>query len=326
VGPSKLVVVDLGAPGAPKVAMERQLDVRARALVGAERAPLIYAVGDGEVQGFDTLHPRTPARFDRAELPDEAKGARVAELSPDGKRLAVAIPEGNRVALIDLSAHTEAKLLAQLPLLPEARVPLLVDLRFASDGETLWVLSGDNAASLPAGVQPTRVTAVRVEGDPPQVSLWRTAPVAGAGAPLSLLVPRQKPLASGTTIRMPPERSAVYFTSAPSALWSAADAAQAAAQLGGRGPGALDQADLSPGAGAHPHLVEAAALLGAIDADAGGALAVAAAERATAGGREFGVALLAPQPGAKAAFTALGPAGPKDFRPPFDLGEVRVQP
>lgn len=325
-GAQKLAVVDLAAPGGPKVVMERQLDVRARTLVASDRAPLIYAVGEGEVQGFNTLHPRTPARYDRAELPPEAKGAKLVELDPEGKRLALAVPEGNRLVLVDLAAHTEAKLIAELKLLPEARVPLVVDLRFAPDGETLWVLSGDNAASLAAGVQPTRVTAVRIEGEPPQVSLWRTAPIAGAGAPLQLLVPRQKPLAAGTTIRMPPEKSAIYFTSAPSALWSAGDAQAVASQFAGHSPGALDQADMGPGAGAHGHLVETTELLGPIDADAGGSVAVAAAGRVTPGGREYGFAVLKPEAGAKVQFTALGPAATADFQPPFKLGEVRVQP
>src|SRR5204863_259238 len=91
--------------------------------------------------------------------------------------------------------------------------------------------------------QPTRVIGVRIEGagDATTVAPWRTSPVAGAGAPLRLALPRVRPLASATTIRMPPDKASIYFTSAQNALWSAGDApavapAMARSTSSARGP------------------------------------------------------------------------------------------
>src|SRR6185369_5141714 len=111
------------------------------------------------------------------------------------------------------------------------RLPLVRDLCFSTDGETLWIVSGDSADTLPA-IQPTRLTAVRLPfaKDEPKaenatpagsrlLSVWRTQSVPGAAAPLKLTVARGQPLASGTTIRMPPEKAAVFVTSLNDALF-----------------------------------------------------------------------------------------------------------
>src|SRR5207237_4858498 len=98
-----------------------------------------------------------------------------------------------------------------------------------------WVGSGDNAKSLPA-VQPTRLTAVRIlprdpSGKPRDpkseelISVWRTQNVTGATAPLHIAVARGQPLASGTTIRLPPDKAAVFISSVAGNLLKLADGA-----------------------------------------------------------------------------------------------------
>src|SRR5204863_4112756 len=116
-----------------------------------------------------------------------------------------------------------ARLVGEVGLLPEARVPLVRDARFASDGETVWVVSGDGPGSLESGTQPTRISAARVEAPEGaegevQVSLWRTAMVVGAGAPLRLAMTRGRIVASGATIRLPPEKTTVRFSAVDRAL------------------------------------------------------------------------------------------------------------
>jgi hypothetical protein len=323
-GKSKITVVDLGAAGAPKVFTTRDLEMPAFHLVAAERAPIIFAVGDGAIEAFETKIPRQPAQYQKVELPPETKGARFVELDPDGKRLAFLIPDGNKFVLVDVANPREAKLVTTLPVLPEKRVPLVRDLRFSSDGETIWILSGDNEASLPSGVEPTRVTGLRIEGaESPTVTPWRTSPVGGAGAPLRLLIPRQPPLASATTIRMPPEKATVYFTSASNTLWSAGDASATAALFAGKNPGAIDRADMAGGAG---HLVETPLLVGAADTTPDGLVALTAAGRVAPTGREFGFAVAPLKEKSELTFTKLSAAAEQDFAPPFFLGEVRLQP
>ncbi len=321
----KLVILDLGAPNGPRVINERDLAVPAYTLVAAERAPWVFAVADDAVQAFDTRSPRHPAWYDRAPLPAEAKGAKWAELDPDGRRLALLLPDGNKLVLVDVGQPREPKLTTTLALLPEARVSLVRDLRFASDGETLWVLTGDNAASLPTGTQPTRVVGVRIEGaaDSPTVTPWRTSPVAGAGAPLRLALPRVRPIASATTIRMPPDKASIYFSSATNALWSAGDARAVAALFAGKTPGALDQADMAGGRG---HLFETALLLGSGDFAPDGATALFTAGRVVPGAREFGVEPVTVGAAYQSHFLKLSPATDADFQPPFPLGDLRIQP
>ena len=163
--------------------------------------------------------------------------------------LASLIPDGNRLAVLEVRENPPAtRLWNAIELLPNERLPLVRDLQWSSDGETLWVVSGNNAQSLPA-VEPTRLTAVRIqpraattgdaksEGASELLSVWRTQSIPGATAPLHLAVARGQPLASGTTIRMPPDKAAVFISSVADSLFKLADAA-----LGGKGgPAVVDK-------------------------------------------------------------------------------------
>lgn len=279
-----VAIVDLMAPAGPQVVETRALTHPAYAIAAAERAPALALVGEEYVTLWDTREARRPAPWRAERLPEEARRGRAAALDPGGTLLAVAVPEGNELVVVDVKPgkkEVRPELVGRIDALPGARQPLLLDLRFASDGETVWVLSGDNPQSRPAGHQPTRLSAVHV-GAPEtgtevgrtqrELTLAKTVELRDAGAPLRLALARALPTAAGTTIRTPPEKAALYFTTlAPEAP-------------SGGAAGALVHAE--PG-GALSTLYSGAELLGGLDLTPDGALAVAASRGA--GGAGLGV-------------------------------------
>jgi hypothetical protein len=293
-----------------------------------------------------TRNPRQPAFYDAMDLPMGARSPRAIELSPDGRLLALLIGEGNRLVALDVSSPPASPVVTAVDLLPDSRLPLVRDLAFSADGETLWVVSGDNKDSLPA-VQPTRLTAVRIlppPDAPPEkkerlVSLWRTLSVPGAAAPLHLAVARGQPLASGTTIRLPPEKAAVFVSSLSSALFKLQDldlgsvtGTKAATKLWHPPePGIMVRADVNGGGGP---MFTTPEILSAIDLTPDAQLIVATAMRVTPAAAgdsgatlEFGIAF-SPifRAFQKPTFVPLGPLAPAEVKPPFLVGDVRIQP
>ena len=260
-----LVAIDLCAPGGPRVAGNKKLAHHGALLTAAMDAPIAAVVGDGEITIVSTRDPRAPALFEPMDLPMGAKAPRAIELSPDGKLLATLVADGNRLVALDVSSPPNGHVVTSVDLLPDQKLPLVRDLAFASDGETLWIVSGDNDKSLPA-LQPTRLTAVRIL--PPSsadatkkgerlMSLWRTQSVPGAAAPLRVAIARGQPLASGTTIRTPPDKAAVFVTALNDAIFKLADVALDS-PAGGKAvaklwhppqPGMLVRADINGGGG-----------------------------------------------------------------------------
>lgn len=231
----EVVVVDLVAPGGPRVADTRKLRHRAHSITAAERAGVLAMVGDEQVTLWDINEARRPAAWQPSNLPAAAQKAWTAALHPGGTLLAMAMADSNDVVLVDVALVPDKtgirpRELAVLNALPEARQPLLNRLRFASDGETLWLTSGDNAMSLGSGHQPTRLTALGLShgatqggsatGDAAPASketdvglaVLKTVELKSAGAPIDLALGRRPPVSSGTTIRMPPERAAVFVS------------------------------------------------------------------------------------------------------------------
>jgi hypothetical protein len=299
-----------------------------------------------------TRDARQPALFEPMDLPMGAKGPRAIELSPDGKLLAVLVADGNRLVALDVSSPPNGNVVTAVDLLPDQKLPLVRDLAFASDGETLWIVSGDNDKSLPA-LQPTRLTAVRIL--PPDdkkaddkktedkksshiVSVWRTQTVPGAAAPLRIAVARGQPVASGTTIRMPPDKAAVFVTSLLDALFKLADVAldtpagaKAVAKLWHPPqPGILVRADINGGGGP---LFTTTEILSAVDLTPDAQLLVATAARVTPTPATGGLALdfgvtFAPIWGTSIApvFLPLEKLNAKELKPPFLIGDLRIQP
>jgi hypothetical protein len=345
-GPAHLSVIDMTASGGPKVAARRDLPGRVVvALAASEGAPLIAVVGEEEVSFFNVREPLAPSHYPVFKLPEGVMRGRVvaAEIDPEGLMLALLLAEGNRLTAFDVRRPETPKPLTTVEVIPDARVPLVRDMRFSIDGETLWIVSGDNLLSLGAGPQPTRLTAVKLMPSPQQrgprlISVWRTLPVPGATAPLALTLARGQMVASGTTIRLPPERAAVFITGVPPALFQLEGLALAreadqkkAAALWRREPqpGMLVRADVNGGGGP---LFGSPNLLTGVDLSPDAQLILASGCRvnATADGHltvEAGVAFTPLWTRTfNPTFIALGPLSPELLRPPFRLGEVRIQP
>ena len=212
-------VVELPAPGGPKIIYRMDLgNGPIVALAAAGRAPVLAVVRDNDVVLLETSSPLRPARNAPRPLPPEIRRHVVAaDLSPDGKLLAVATDQGNKVALLDLVPRGQVAVAGALAIVPDVRESVLVDVAFSPAGDTLWVLSGDTPRSRASGPQPTELRAVRVGGSPERLANLEVARVVGVGAardPARIGVGRAPPLVSGAAIRLPPERATVFFAAA----------------------------------------------------------------------------------------------------------------
>jgi hypothetical protein len=217
----QVAIVDLTASGGPSLKEKRPLRHRAKAIVSASAARTIAIVGDRELTLWDVGEACHPTAWPAASLPAEASAATTFALSPKGTLLAAGFATTNEVALIDVRpSRTEVtpKEAGRTVVLPLARQPLLHSVRFSSEGDLLWTLSGEKQAS--AAAQATQLVAVTVGEKEPnglkrELSLGKPIDVRDAGSPLSLSVARSQPIASGATIRTVPERSQVVFATAP---------------------------------------------------------------------------------------------------------------
>lgn len=313
----RVTLVDLGAPGGPRPRDSRDLSHGAFTAAAAERAAAVAFVGEAEVTLWDVSDPMRPAPYPAVKLPEEARGARMAALDASGTLLALGMPEGNRVVLCDLRPGPQGMrpvLRGEVLLLPQARQPLLADLRFAPDGETLWALSGDRvdgAAEARAGHQPTRLHQIRVEAGEGgrSLALDKSVEVADAGAPVQLQIARALPVVSGATIRTPPEKATLFLSTVT-----------AEALGGGEPAGALLRSDAS---GQSSALYSGAEVLGGVDLTPDGAVAVVGQARQ---GREGLAALVAHTEMVSTLSVPLGAADSKDLRPPLPSTRVAVQP
>jgi hypothetical protein len=340
----KLAVIALGAAGGPKVVHEVPLDSRlVVSLAVAERAPLAAVVGERSLQILSLTEPRHPAPYREFTLPDEVSrgGVVAADLHPTGKLLAVLLADGNKLAIFDLSRPESPRVATTVALLPDQRVPLVRDMRFSVDGSTLWIVSGDNTMSIAAGKQPTRLTVVKielVEGGDPKVELVGTASVPGASAPLRLSVSRGQPLASGTTIRTPPEKAAVFVSALDARLLALATLDMNKPEGRARAvsvikpiaePGMLVRTDLEGGGGP---LFTVPTVLSSVDLspDSQVLVATSCAIRAEAGADqlafEFGFTVTPLWGNVAPRFVKLADMKPDAFKPPFSIGHVRIQP
>jgi hypothetical protein len=257
-------VLEIPAAGAPRVS--QRLDLGAEpvvALCAAARAPVLAVVRLGDVILLDTSSPLRPVRGVPRAFPTALREARLiaADLSPDGRYLAAITERGNALVLIDVAARAKAAPVAEVALLGEVRVPVLIDVAFSPDGQTVWALAGDTDTSRAVGPQPTQVFAVRVAGDPraqAALTIARVVTISGAANPMRISTGRAMPLVSGSAIRLPPEKATVFISAqarvpagvdaktatAPATIFrlGAEDAASDAATAAGT----VGKADLSP--------------------------------------------------------------------------------
>ena len=216
-GRSAIDIVDVAANGGPKIVMRLELGkAPVVALAAAGRAWTLAVVHARDVELLDVASALHPARSAPRPFPAEISDARIvaADLSPDGKRLALASEEGNRIALLDVAGQGRAGIAASLAVLPDVRESVISDVAFSPVGDTLWVATGDTARSRAAGPQPTQVFAARLEagaGGGPTLTVARALTLNDAQAPDRLSTGRTIPLASGSSIRLPPERATVFL-------------------------------------------------------------------------------------------------------------------
>jgi hypothetical protein len=208
-------VVDVAANGAPKVVYTLDIDKQpVLVLAAAARAWTVALVRAKDVMLLDVTSALRPARSTLRPLPPEIRDVRIvsADLSPDGKTLAIATDEGNKVTLLDVSARGQATTLTSLSVAPDARESIIADVAFSPLGDTLWITTGDTERSRPSGPQLTQVHAARLENG--TLNLARTVAIREAGGPDRLSTGRTIPLASGSAIRLPPERATVFVAAA----------------------------------------------------------------------------------------------------------------
>jgi hypothetical protein len=251
-----VAIIDLVAPGGPRLTDTRQLRHRAHQLAAAERAGVLAILGGDAVTIWDIREARRPATWPSAELPEGIGKARTAALHPDGALLALGIAEDNQVVLVDVKpGFTEVKPreVARAAALPGLRQPLLHSLRFSADGATLWVSSGDNKDSIASGHQPTRVTALQLNDDH-SLTVQKSLDLRDAGGPVQLALARTPPASSGASIRTPPEKATVFLTTTAAPPTESAKASLWRSDLTGRitplyaGKESLAGLDVSPDA------------------------------------------------------------------------------
>jgi hypothetical protein len=137
---------------------------------------------------------------------------------------------------------------------------VLADVAFSPLGDTLWIAAGDTPQSRASGPQPTQVFAARVErpgagqGAAVTLRLARTVAIPEGASPARVAAGRTQPLASGSAIRLPPERTTVFVSAETRATDAGASTLGVVFRIGAEDaaatmlsePGRFGQPDLSP--------------------------------------------------------------------------------
>lgn len=215
---ARLALIALSAAGGPRLVHELRLSgTRASAIASAKDAGLAAIAAGGQVLLVDTRDPRNPAAY-RPKSVGVAGDPAIAAvaLSPDGKTLAALIPEGNLLVPVDVSRPNAPKPGTPLPLLPDDRMPLAIDLGFAPKKKRLYVLTGDNRASLAAGTHPARVLAI----DTDAWTIAKQAEITGVGAPRSLAVAGREASPGGSAIQAGDDQAPLAMTAIDRALFA----------------------------------------------------------------------------------------------------------
>jgi hypothetical protein len=222
-----LRVFEMPAAGQPSEVFKLQLGPGVRGLFAASVAHRLLALRETELVELDTSSPLRPVVRSARALPDWLTGETVLRVaaSPDGRLLALALAKRNRVLVFDvdnlrvLPASAAGKDLpfVEMPLFPNVQAPVLVDLSFSPEGDTLWVLSGGSDRSKSLGPQPTTVTALRLprtDGTGTSVGLARARAVvlSDVAAPVAVGTGRSLALTSGSAVRLPPEKVTVFVS------------------------------------------------------------------------------------------------------------------
>ena len=200
--------------------------ITARSSTAAMDAPLLAVVGDGKITMLSTRARDASRRStSRWTLPKGAKAPRAVELSPDGKLLAVLVADGNRlVRARRLARRRTATSITAVDLLPGQQLPLVRDLaspptaRPCGSSRATTTRAARAAADAPdRGAHPARTTSLTPGAGDKKRRAPRSCSRCGARSRCRARrrrcaspIARGQPLASGTTIRMPPEKAAVF--------------------------------------------------------------------------------------------------------------------
>ncbi len=242
-GSGRVTVIELPAPGGP--ALGQRLELGPDPIVGFTVAPAAHlgaVVRAADVVLLDLSSPLRPVRRAPLALPAEARSPLRAELSPDGRLLAVVTPRDRRLIFLDCDQMAVAATVA-LPI----EAGGVADMVFSQDGSRLWVATGQIAPDRPLA-QPTRVHIVQFQGAG-RARVAQTVEIPAAGAPGRLATGRVPPLASGAAIRLP--SPTVYLSAAVqgadrSAVFRVRSDDPALEILGAQGRGRLGAIDTTP--------------------------------------------------------------------------------
>lgn len=322
-----LWTVDMAA-SAPAVIKQQSLPgTRLIDLVTAEQRTLGAVVTDTHVVYFDTSNAGAPTLFPPRALTQEIKEKKIlaAALGGQGRALALLLAELNQVALFNAenAAMDQPEF---VDVLPGARLSVVKDLRFSTDGGSLWVASGDNSRSLSSGYQQAQMTMLRlgvaVAGR--GATIFKTWDLGHKMAPVELAVARGEPIPPGTSIRAEPSTAAFYLSTASSGLLKRGldtFLKEEGEDLGQVIRSGLDQSGT--------HLLAGARLVGAIDVVGKTQILVALACEAAGGVLHRGLlSVRAWQQRDEPHFVRLDKGGKIDTLTGSDLwlGELRVQP
>ena len=222
-----LQVFEMPASGTPSAVFKLQLGPGVRGLFAASVAHRLLALRETELVELDTSSPLRPVVRSARAVPGWLTGETVIRVaaSPDGRLLALALAKRNRVLVFDVDnlrvlpapAPVIDPPFVEMALFPDVRAPVLVDLLFSPEGDTLWVLSGAAERNKSLGPQPTTVTALRLpRTDATGASIGlvkaRTVVLADVVAPVAVGVGRSLALTSGSAVRLPPEKVTVFVS------------------------------------------------------------------------------------------------------------------
>jgi hypothetical protein len=222
-----LRVFELPAAGKPSEVTKLELGPGVRGLFAASVAHRLLALREDELVDLQTDSPLRPVVGSARALPGSLKNEQVLRMagSPDGRLLALALAKKNRVLLFDVDnlrvlpapAPITDPPFVEMPLFPKVPGPVLVDIAFAPDGETLWVLAGSSEHNRNLGPQPTTVIALRLPrtdaaGGAVGLARARTVVLDDVAAPAAIGTGHSLPLASGSAVRLPPEKATVFIS------------------------------------------------------------------------------------------------------------------
>ncbi len=213
-----------------------------------------------------------------------------------------------------------------MDVLPGMRLSIVKDLRFSTDGGSLWVVSGDNSRSISGGFQQAQMTMLRVsaEGKSRQATIFKTWDLGNKMAPVELAVARGEPIPPGTSIRTEPSSAAFYLSTISSGLLKRGLATFLEEERDDQGQvirSGLDQSGT--------HLIAGSRLVGTIDVVGKTQILVALACEAVGGKLHRGLlSVRAWQQRDEPHFIRLKQGGQLEAFTGGDLwiGEVRVQP